>query len=433
MRKRIAVVGLQTGDEGKGNKVDLLVSEATKMLPADQSYTSGRKPILVERFQGGPNAGHTLRREGHVYKLHQVPSGILTPCTYNLLGEGMYVNPRKLMEEIRQLQLCGINISPDNVGIAATAHMTLDYHVEDDQSQFQRKDHTTTGNGIKQTAVDKYGRVGIRFVEFLDEDIMRQCLQRRFPEGMPSSYGSHALFVQRYAEERNFLSRFLVQQHVVRQHHGTEFWIGEGAQGFLLDVDAGQYPGITSSHPAQVPHLADTILGVVKLYCSSVGTGDRPFMSRMEWDLEESLRNSWGEFGTTTGKGRELGWFDAVAVKYAIDATGTDYLIATCGDRLEELGRRGKPVKLVTGYKIGSREFREWDVSFHRRDVLRNAEPLVEEFEPWEHFVGEDGKVTPNAQRYLDRIQELTGKEIIMLGTGPGRDDVIMYKNPWDL
>ncbi|MEK6901708.1 MAG: adenylosuccinate synthetase, partial [Nanoarchaeota archaeon] len=236
-----------------------------------------------------------------------------------------------------------------------------------------------------------------------------------------------------YAEEREFLAQFLVQQHVVRQQQGTQFWIGEGAQGFLLDVDAGQYPGVTSSHPATVPHLADTILGVVKLYCSSVGTGDRAFMSRMEPQLEASLRESWGEFGTTTGKGRELGWFDAVAVKYAIEATGTDYLIATCGDRLEELARRGETVKLVTGYKLGGKEFREWDSSFHRRDVLQNVEPLREEFEPWEHFVGEDGKVTSNAQRYLDRIQELTGKEFVILGTGPKRNDVILYKDPWKL
>ena len=157
-------------------------------------------------------------------------------------------------------------------------------------------------------------------------------------------------------------------------------------------------------------------------------------MSRMEWGLEEILREKWGEFGSTTGRKREVGWFDAVAVKYAVESTKTDYLAGTCGDRLEELYKMNEPLKMVTGYKIGRKIYREWDVSFHRRDTLKQVEPIFEEFETWERFTHADGKtLTDPAQRYIDRIQELTGKEFVMLGTGPARNDVIMYRDVLNL
>ncbi len=417
--KGIAVTGLQNGDEGKGKAVHYL-------------GTLAPQPLVVERFQGGGNAGHTMVIDGESYKLHHLPSGIIIAHAFSLLGEGMFINPRKVTREIRTLQEKGVPISQKNLGIAATAHLTLDYHVAADQESFQREQHTSTGNGIKQTAVDKYGRVGIRFIEFLDQQLMEECLKRRFPQGMPESYGNFEKFAASYDAEREFLQPFLVQQHEARRKH--DYWLGEGAQGFLLDVDAGQYPGITSSHPAQVPQVADTILGVVKLYTSSVGTGDRPFVSRMTTELESRLREPWKEFGTTTGKKRELGWFDAVAVKYAVESTGTDYLVGTCGDRLQELATENEPVRIVTGYKIGTKTYPEWDLSFHRRDVLRHAEPVCEEFKPWLHFTEADGRtLNSNAQRYIDRIQKLTGKEFIMLGTGEEHREMIMSRNPWEI
>ena len=432
MKKGISIIGLQNGDEGKGKIVHYLASAT-----AQKAIMEGRvhQPILVERYQGGPNAGHTIVEGKETYKLHQIPSGITTPKVFNLLGEGMFLNPRKLQQEIQELQQRGISISSSNLGISATAQVTLDYHVQEDQSEFQKVEHTSTGNGIKQTAIDKAGRVGIRFVEFLDPELMMQCLQRRFPEGMPTGLGGdYEQFVQSYASERAFLSPFLTQQHMARKTHGTQLWIGEGAQGFLLDMDSGQYPGVTSSNPGAVPWCADTILGVVKLYSSSVGTGDRPFVPRMTEGLETKLRIKWNEFGATTGKKREIGWFDAVAVKYALESTGADYMIGTCGDRLEELAKLNREIRIVTGYKIGRRVFREWDESFHRRDTFYDAEPIFEELEPWDKFTESDGTtLTVNAQRYVERIQKLTGREFVILGTGPGKDQVITYKKVLEL
>ncbi len=432
MPKKIAILGLQTGDEGKGKiaqEIGFLAAEKVGLVP---DFVP--RPILIERPDGGPNAGHTLMVEGEIYKLHQVPCGFSLPQAYNLLGESMYLNPRKLRQEIKSLQSAGFPLHQWNLGIAANAHVILDYHVQEDQNAFRLSKHTSTGNGMKLTAVDKYGRVGIRFIEFLDRELMIDCLRKRFPKGKSREPGNYYGFTDSYEEEREFLQQFVVDPTKARKIHGTHYWIGEGANGFLLDVNAGQYPGVTSSNIAHVPNGVDTILGVVKLYCSSVGTGDRAFMSRMNLDLETILREKWGEFGSTTGKKREVGWFDAVAVKYAIESTQTDYLAGTCGDRLEELQRMNEPLRLVTGYKIGRKVYREWDVSFHRRDVLAQVEPVFEEFEPWETFTQKDGKtLTDPAQRYIDRIQEFTGKEFVMLGTGPARKEVIMYKDVLEL
>ena len=430
MGRKISFIGLQNGDEGKGKVTQKIVSLAAERVSPDLKYHK----VAVERYEGGPNAGHTLIHDGETLKLHQIPCGITIPQVYNHLGEGMYINPRKLVEEMKDLQGRGIPVHQWNLGIAATAQVILDNHVKEDLPAFKRLDHTSTGNGIKQVAVDKYGRVGMRFIEFLDKYLMAECLEKRFPKGMPKKQGTAWNFAESYAQEREFLQPFMVQQHVAEKTQGKEYWICEGAQGFLLDVDAGQYPGVTSSHPAHVPNGTDIILGVVKLYSSSVGTGDRPFMSRMECFLEDILRKKWGEFGSTTGRKREIGWFDAVAVKYAVEATHTDYLIGTCGDRLEELHTMNEPLKMVTGYKIGPKVFHEWDVSFHRRDTLAQVEPIFEEFEPWEHFTQANGTTLTNpAQRYVDRIQELTGKEFVMLGTGPAQDDGVVYRNVLEL
>ena len=432
MPKKIAVIGLQTGDEGKGKIAQVIGSLAAERVGIVPDFIP--RPVLVERYDGGPNAGHTLIIGGETHKLHQVPCGFSFPQTYNLLGENMYINPRKLLQEIKLLQSAGFPLHNWNLGVAATAQVIMDYHVKEDQLAFGQQEHTSTGNGMKQAAVDKYGRVGIRFIEFLDQELMMECLRKRFPEKMPAEQGTYYGFADSYAKEREFLAQFVTPAHAARRTHGTEYWIGEGANGFLLDVNAGQYPGVTSSNIALVPNGTDLIIGVVKLYSSSVGTGDRAFMSRMNSDLETILREKWGEFGSTTGKKREIGWFDAVAVKYAVDTTQTDYLAGTCGDRLEELNRMKEPLQLVTGYKIGRKIYREWDISFHRRDTLSQVEPIFEEFTPWEKFTEKDGlTLTAPAQRYVDRIQQLTGKEFVLLGTGPAQEEVVVYRNPLDL
>ncbi len=431
MRRSIAIIGCQDGDEGKGKIVDYLISRAAERVEMSFRFSSSlEKPILVRRFQGGSNAGHTLTINGTVYKLHQIPSGIITPETYNLVGKGMYLDPRKLRQEILHLQAQEIEVSPRNVGIAANAQVTLQYHIDDDQSAFRKKKHTSTGSGIKQTAVDKYGRVGLRFIEFLDPNLMTEILeQKRFPHGMPKRYHTTITeLVDSYAPEREILQQFVTQEHRALREHGSAFLFDEGANGLGLDVDDGLYPGITSSHPAHVPIKTETVVGVLKLYKSSVGTGDRPFVTQMPADLETTLRESWGERGTTTGKNRDLGYFDAVHARYALEVAGVDRIAGTCGDRMEDFARQGVKPKIAVAYEIDGKRYEEWHPSFFRRDTLNKAEPVYEEFAPWEKFTEADGyTLTPNAQKYVRRIEELLGKEFSLLGTGAERKEMIAY------
>ncbi|MBI4151904.1 adenylosuccinate synthetase [Candidatus Woesearchaeota archaeon] len=432
MRKSIAVIGLQDGDEGKGKIVDYLVSRTARHVALDSSIIPcERKPILVRRFNGGANAGHTINVEGTNYKLHQIPAGILTPETYNLDGKEMFIHPRKLMAEIEGLRKLDIPVTPDNFGVAANAHVTLDYHIRDDQAGFQLEKHTSTGSGIAQTAVDKYGRVGIRFIEFLDPSLMKDILRsKRFPSGMPSAYGMTIdQLVESYDAERQVLAPFVVMEHAVTAFHGTSLLLDEGANGVGLDVDDGFYDGVTSSRPARAPREAETVLGVFKLYKSSVGTGNRPFVTRIPYPLlETAVRNATGERGTTTGKDRELGWFDIPAARYATEVAGVDCIVGTRGDSMEVFANLGVKPKICVAYDIDGKKYDAWDVSFFRRDTLYNAVPILEEFSPWEKFVEEDRvTLTRPAANYVRRIEDLLGKRFSILGTGPGREDVIEY------
>ena len=415
-------IGAQTGDEGKGVRVAYYVKGAVKEL--NELYGESTEPrVFTLRWQGGANAGHTVVLNERKYALHQLPCGILIPGTYNLMGEGVYFNPRKASEEIKSLRSCGIAIDSKNFGIASNAHMTLDYHIDMDKEDSKgQTGHTSTGSGIKPTAIDKQARTGIRFEEFLDEKEFIEALKMRFPNGMPN--GTYKHFADSYAIEREFLSKLSVLQTDVMCPKRFNVLIGEGAQGFQLDVDRGLYPGVTSSNPSIPSFKTDIVVGTVKMYESSVG-GGRPFVGRMNESLEDSLRSDWKEFGTTTGKPRSLGWLDIVALKHAIDSSEMNVLVGTCGDRLEQLAKRGEKVKLIVAYDIDGKKIDRWDKSFHKRSKLYNAKPVFEEFDAWQKFFDEDRqKLSQNAQRFVDRIQELTDTEFIAHGYGPGIDDV---------
>ncbi len=438
MRRSLGVVGLQDGDEGKGKIADYIVSQMAQRVWLSSAIGPllPQKPIVVRRFQGGANAGHTVvidDPEGreHTYKLHQIPSGIITEEAYNLAGKGMYINPRKLVKEVLELQADGVDVTPENFGIAANAHVTLDYHIIDDLPALQRKKHTATGNGIKQTAADKYARRGLRFIEFLDPQLMAEILkENRFPKGLPKRYGtSFEKLVDSYDAEREILAPFIVQEQEVMKYHGTLFGLDEGANGVFLDIDDGLYNGTTSSHPSRVPRETQTLVGVFKLYKSSVGTGARPFVSRIsDLKLEAVFRDATGERGTTTGKDRELGWFDIPAARYALDVTNVEHIVGTRGDSLEILAKLGAKPKICIAYDIGGKKYDSWDVSFFRRDTLYKAKPVLEEFEPWKKFVEEDGiTLTTNAACYVRRIEELLGKYFSILGCGQKRGEIIVY------
>jgi len=440
MVKKVGVVGVIAGVEGKANVVskvvELAIEDVLATLTKQQTlYGPEGLPIMVERFQGGGNAGHTFWWQDQEFKTHQIPMGIAVPGAYSLDGQKMFLDVRRLVKEITYLrEERGVIVTPENFGIASNAHVTLDYHVKGDQVHFDKERHTSTGSGIQQTATDKSGRLGMRFVEFLDPQLMKEILtKRRFPNGFPESLGDIDRFVASYDSVREQLASFATLEHVARKTHGRHIWIGEGAQGAILDEDAGFYPGITSSNPTLVPNRPDIIMGVLKSYISNVGTGDRHFVSRMDSGIEKELRERWGEYGTTTGRGRELGWINLVELAYTVEKCQADYLAATCGDRMTALHEIGKKPKLVTAVKVNGKTYTEWDPSFDRRDTLWGAEPVYREFEPWETLLDGNGNLTLNADRFYDAIQEATGREIIMYGNGPKPEDIRAMKNPLKL
>jgi len=415
MARKIAFVGCQYGDEGKGKVISYFLDK----------FSSNK--VLSFRYQGGNNAGHTVVVNGETYKLNQVPSAIVNSKVYCLLGSGMYIDPKSLVAEIKKLIEMNVSLSPENLGISSNAHITLKHHLLDDQASYNLAEHTSTGSGIKQTAIDKYSRIGIRFGEFLDKELMISILkEKKFPKGMPEQLGTYEGFAGEYDEEREFLRKFLILEQDVLANPDFSLWLIEGAQGWGLDVDHGQYPGVTSSHPCLPVGRPDKIIGVFKAYPSSVGIGDRPFVTEMD-DLQDNLRRSWGEFGTKTGKPRHIGWFDLVAAKQALNCAFVDYISITCLDKLEELFKAGEKIKIAVAYELDGKEFNKWDVAFNNRGVLRNAKPIYKEFEPWEKTV-EDGKLTSNAQKYVDFIEEQTGKPVVLVGTGPADKDIIIRK-----
>ncbi len=462
MVQKIVFVGTQYGDEGKGVKQDFYVKQAVELsrntvyLPPEadigkiaferykpgtlflvgdpnsyrvaSTFLADQPSVWTMRWQGGGNAGHTVVVDGVKYALHQVPSGILIRGTYNLMGEGVFLEPRSCLKEIEELRKRGIIINKGNFGVASNAHVTLDYNIEADAGDSRlRTGHTSTGRGIKPTAVDKYGRVGIRFEEMFDLTTFTEALKLKFPNGMPNGV-SHRDFALSYLPQIEGLREYSVLQENLLSNQGFNFGFGEGAQGFLLDIDRGLYPGVTSSNPSIPPFRANTIVGVVKGYASSIG-GDRPFIGQMSEGLESTLRERWGEKGTTTGKPRNLGWLDIVALRHAIRSADIDCLVSTCGDRLEDLAALGEKPKLVVGYKINGKTFTDWDRTFHNRRVLYQAEPVFEELDAWTTFFDKDsGRLTENAQVFVDRVEKLTGTEFVAHGYGPGIDDVLEVK-----
>ncbi len=422
MVMKYATIGLQNGDEGKGKITKYLSGQAGQILTISQR-------ILTYRWQGGKNAGHTTYVGDEKFQLHQVPSAVTNDNIYCLLGTGMFIHIRKLYEEMTGLMEKGIRIDTSKIGISSKAHVTLDYHVDEDMKSYNLPEHTSTGSGIKQTARDKANRVGIRFIEFLDSDLMLKILKNRtFPDGMPGGVG-YEEFVDYYAKERKFLEQFVVLEHEVFANLEFGFWLGEGAQGAALDLDVGQYPGITSSNPTHPWHRPDKTIGVAKAYVSSVGIGDRPFVSEMPVGLQNILREPWEEFGVSTGKPRNIGWMDTVALNYALAVTEVDEIALTCLDRLEELAKNNSKVGIATAYEVNQGVHQKWHVSFDSRDTLVNAKPVIEWLDPWEQTVEKDGKtLTPNAEKYISAIEDLTKRKLVIVGVGPKDEQTLIRK-----
>lgn len=419
----VVLVGAQWGDEGKGKVTDFLAEKAD----------------LVVRYQGGNNAGHTVVVGEREFKLHLIPSGILYPEKICIIGSGMVIDPGVLLKEMEGLEKQGINI--DNLKISDRAHVIFPYHQRLDQVEEERKGSNkigTTIRGIGPAYMDKSARVGIRMVDLLDPDGFAALLEKNIEAKnhlLTKVYGMKALdyasILAEYSGYAEALKRYVCDDSLLINDALTKGKnvLFEGAQGTLLDIDHGTYPFVTSSHPTAGgaclgagvgPTKIDRVIGVAKAYTTRVGEG--PFITELADETGEYIRTQGGEFGTTTGRPRRCGWFDAVVARYAVRINGLDYLAITKLDVLSGLEK----VKICTGYSYRGGIIKEFPASLR---VLEECEPIYEEFAGWEEDITKAGTLSElpaSARKYLERVSEVAGVPIALVGVGSRRSQTIL-------
>lgn len=418
------IIGAQWGDEGKGKITDIYAQQAE----------------VVVRSQGGNNAGHTIEADGVQYKLHLLPSGILNPETMCIVGTGVVVDPKVILQEIDGMNNKGI--STNNLLIDARAHVIMPYHIAiDELSETARGkgDIGTTKRGIGPCYMDKAERCGIRMCDLINKEIFAQKVKNVIDVKnaiIEKVYGGQPLKAEDIIAEYNEYGKRL-RQHVkettsplynaIKAGKSVLF---EGAQGTLLDLDLGTYPYVTSSHPVAGgvcigtgigPTLIDECIGVAKSYTTRVGKG--PFPTELLDDIGEKIRTSGNEFGTTTGRPRRCGWFDAVILKYSVRTSSLTSIVVNKLDTLTGMGN----LKICVGYKKGDEVIDEFPASI---EELALCKPIYEELDGWnEDITGirEFDKLPANAQKYIERIEQVCDTKVSIIGVGPGRDQII-YK-----
>lgn len=412
------VLGMQWGDEGKGKIVDHLAANAE----------------LVVRYQGGNNAGHTIVVGERTYKLHLVPSGILAPTATCLLGNGVVIDPATLLGELDALAASGADIR--RVKIDGGAHIIMPYHPLMDRAQETSGNGPvigTTGRGIGPCYTDKVARRGCRFYDLISPDRLSRFLDSFLPEvnqRLTALYGLAPLTKEALMAQLQPLGERLAPHlvdgplllHEVLIRGGAV--VLEGAQGTLLDLDHGTYPFVTSSHPVAGgacvgagigPKQIDRVIGVIKAYTTRVGEG--PFPTEDLGALGERLRQQGQEFGTTTGRPRRCGWFDAVAARYAVRVGGATELCVTKLDVLSGFDE----IALCTGYRYLGEVIREYP---RFATDLAACEPVFETLPGWQADISGVRRWAdlPQAARaYLDRIAELVGAPIGHVSVGAER------------
>lgn len=420
------VVGILWGDEGKGKVIDYLA--------ADTDY--------VVRFGGGHNAGHTLVLPPSVagdgkLVLHLVPSGIVHPHTVNVIGNGVVVDPLHLCQEVAMLRERGLKVElGHNLLVSERAHVILEAHRRQDQWAEQARGSGrigTTGRGIGPAYSDRCARVGLRVGDLCRPDALKAALAALAEQknALFGSAGLEPLDCDRMFEELRAAGEQLAPGIVDAGHQLREARkdgkriLLEGAQGCLLDLEHGTYPFVTSSHAStggafsgtgMPPHQMRTI-GIVKAYATRVGEG--PFPTELHDETGDALRKAGNEYGSTTGRPRRCGWFDAVAVRYSGSVSGVDELVLTCFDVM-----RGFPLRLATSYKLADGRVTTDLPAFD----LATVEPQFEELPGFDEDICEvrDFDALPQTARdYVAAIERHTGLRVGTISVGPGRDQVI--------
>ncbi|MBN2356832.1 adenylosuccinate synthase [candidate division KSB1 bacterium] len=418
------IVGAQWGDEGKGKIVDILSARAH----------------VVARYQGGPNAGHTVVVEDEEIILHQIPSGILHPHTRCVIGNGVVIDPVVLMEEIEFLAGKNINVA-GRLFISHRAHLIMPYHKSLDAMREQAQGALkigTTGRGIGPAYVDKYDRCGIRIVDLLDRQTLREKLLSNIEyknKLLQRIYDSEKLdtekIIQDYIEFDKRIDPYVkdISNFINRAIDSGEEILIEGAQGTMLDVDFGTYPFVTSSNPIAGgactglgigPTRIDQVLGIAKAYTTRVGMG--PFPTEFEQAFGDKMRQLGGEYGATTGRPRRCGWFDAVVVRLAVQVNGLTSLAITKLDVLDTLPE----IKICTAYKYGDKVFDHYPAELWIQEQLQ---PVYETHPGWMSSTREAKSLSDlpaNAQKYIQRIREITGIPISIISVGSERSQTVL-------
>jgi adenylosuccinate synthase len=417
------IVGAQWGDEGKGKVIDLLAEHAD----------------VVIRFQGGNNAGHTIIHAGETWKFHLIPSGILYPGRTCVIGNGVVVDPAVLCTEIDDLRARGVDVS--GLKLSANAHLIMPYHLLLDVEGEQKLGKNligTTKRGIGPAYSDKAARLGIRVQDMLDEQILKKKIAAALePKRQQLRPFAREIDLQTMTEQYLTFGHRL-EQHIAdtsalawRALDDDKHILFEGAQGALLDIDHGTYPFVTSSNPVAGaattgsgvgPRDIAEVWGVTKAYATRVGAG--PFPSELHDDTGEEIRQKGGEFGTTTGRARRTGWLDVVALRYAARLNSLSALAVTKLDVLSGFDT----LKVCTQYR-GTRDVDFITDTFpYHQSVLHHAEGVYTELPGWSKDLSDIRsyeELPQNARDYLAYLEEAVGVPVVLVGVGPGREQII--------
>ena len=428
--KNVAVIGSQWGDEGKGKIVDWLSNKAD----------------IIIRFQGGHNAGHTLVIDGTTYKLRLLPSGIVRKNKISIIGNGVVIDPWALLEEIKEIQSKGVEVTPKNLIISETANLILPFHKEMDEMRedlAKKEKIGTTRRGIGPAYEDKVGRRGIRVMDLASE----KNLENRLANAL-----SHHNLIRKGMCKQIFqndnLKKDLLKVAPEILKYAQPVWkiidefrskekkiLFEGAQGVLLDVDHGTYPYVTSSNTVASsaatgsgcgPNSINYILGITKAYTTRVGEG--PFPTELKDQIGEHLGNIGKEFGTVTSRKRRCGWLDGVLVRQSIRISGINGIALTKLDVLDELDN----IKMCIAYDLNGNKIDYLPSTLE--DQLK-IKPIYKTFKGWKTSTQgiKDFKNLPiNAQKYLKEVEKFIGVKISSISTSPERNDTILIEDPFN-
>jgi len=427
----VVVVGSQWGDEGKGKIVDWLSEQAD----------------IVVRFQGGHNAGHTLVINGTTYKLSLLPSGVVRPGKLSVIGNGVVLDPRALIEEIARLAAQGVPVTPASLRIAENATLILPLHQQLDVARESSSATTrigTTGRGIGPAYEDEVGRRAIRLMDLADLSTLNGKIDRLLVHhnALRRGLGLEPLTAATVREELATVApRVLpfmdsVWSLLDQNRRAGKRILFEGAQGALLDIDHGTYPFVTSSNTVAAqaatgsglgPSAIDYVLGICKAYTTRVGEG--PFPTEQKNEIGRAIGERGREFGTVTGRPRRCGWFDAVLVRQTVRTSGIDGLALTKLDILDGFSE----IKVCVGYKFDGCTVDYLPASEHAQ---ARVEPVYETIGGWQERTAgarSFAELPAPAIKYVRRIEELVGCPLALLSTSPEREDTILMRNPFEM